>query len=736
VSRPLQLVALSVVVLIVAVSVHQLLTLRGAIIGDTESQIGRLDMVFAEQTGRAVETVDFIVRNVAETLRDTEGTPRDRESFNELLRRRIAGVRQVSSVTVADASGTVRYASDAATPAVLAPAPMAALAWHKAHPAPGMRISEPWLGPDGRWTATLSRALHDSDGRFAGIITANFNLLYFEDFYRAVELGESGSIILFRRDGIQLARYPHLDATQGRSWADLPPFKDVLAHAVAGTLVMESPLDGRIRIIAIRALRAFPLAVMVSIDQGALLADWRREAWTFAGAAICLSIVMVGLLLLLANRSRLVERVLAEAQTAHAEAEHANGQMKAEMAERERAEAALRQAQRIEAIGQLTGGVAHDFNNLLTVVLGNLELLQRGLPDLATDVGARDRLTAIRSAAERGATLTSHLLAFARRQPLLARPVDLNGLVTGMQELLDSALGRGAVVQTRLAPDLWHAMVDPTQIELVVLNLAINARDAMPPGGTIVIQTENVHRSRQKRPDDPPPGDYVQVSVRDTGSGMTGEVKARAFEPFFTTKPPGAGSGLGLSQVFGTARQLGGGVHIETELNRGTTVSVLLPRAAVPSSTRPVIAPPEPRISLGATVLLVDDQAPVRSVVAATLRDLGYAVREAGDAEAALIRLREDVGIDVLLTDLAMPGMSGIALAEAAQRDRPDIAIVYISGYADAAALTEGAARRRQVGKPVNPADLRTQIEGALRERRSASAPASPPAPAREPAGG
>jgi signal transduction histidine kinase/ActR/RegA family two-component response regulator len=723
VSRPLQAVAVVVLLLIVAASLQQLMSLRNAIVSDTERQMARLDMVFAEQTGRAVETIDFIARTTVETLHESADPPPSRAVFEALLRRRIAGVRQLMALSVADLDGNVLYATDPDTPAVLPAQGLAMLAWHKAHPEPGLRISPPFKAPGGQWTALLTRPCHGPDGNLTGIVAANLSLSYFEDFYRAVELSENGAIILHLRDGTVLARYPHVDAAIGTTMADLPPFKDILAHSMAGTLLMTSPIDGSIRVTAIRALRAYPLAVMVSVDQGPLLADWRFEAWVCVAAAICAIIIVVGLLLLLAHRSRQVERVLAEAQTAHADAEQANRHLKDEMNERERAESTLRQSQRIEAIGQLTGGVAHDFNNLLTVVLGNVDLMLRGRNGAQPDAGAEEKLIAIRSAAERGATLTSHLLAFARRQPLMPRPANLNTVVTAMQDLLGSALGRTAVLKIRLAPDLWAAMVDPTQIELVILNLAINARDAMPTGGVITIETANSHRDIRERPDDPPVGDYVMVTVSDTGTGMTPEVKARAFEPFFTTKAPGSGSGLGLSQVFGTARQLGGGVHIETEVGHGTAVSVFLPRATTPA----VIAAPgrsngdmmSPQKGGGGSVLLVDDDESVRSVIVATLGNLGYRVREADGGSAALRILLQEPDIDILLTDLVMPGMNGVQLADAAQDELPDLPVVYISGYAEAVGLSDTQHRRRLVRKPFRPNELRDQIEAALQEKRA-----------------
>ena len=721
VSGPLQALAIAVLVLIMAAAVQQLMSVRQAIVTDTERQMARLDMVFAEQTGRAVETVDFIARNAVETLHDMDQPETRRGTFEALLRRRIDGVRQLAALTVADLDGRVLFATEPDAPAMLPAAGLESLAWHKAHPQPNLHISRPFQGPDGKWIALLTRPCHDNMGKLVGIVVASLSLSYFEDFYRAVELSENGAIILHLRDGTVLARYPHVDKAIGTTMAELPPFKDVLAHANAGTLMMVSPIDGSIRVTAIRALRNYPLAVMVSVDEGPLLADWRHQAWTFVGAAVCISAVMVGLLLLLAHRSRQVERFLSDAQGAHAAAELANGQLKAEMTERERAETALRQAQRIEAIGQLTGGVAHDFNNLLTVVLGNVDLLLNGRNGAAPQPAAVGRLKAIRAAAERGATLTSHLLAFARRQPLMTRSADLNTVISGMRDLLGSALGRRAVLDIRSADDLWPAMVDPTQIELVILNLVINARDAVPKGGVITVETANARREVRERPDDPPVGDYVRVSVADNGTGMTPDVQARAFEPFFTTKAPGAGSGLGLSQVFGTARQLGGGVHIETEPGRGTVVSVFLPRAATPASSSPPPSEgPAARPGGGAIILLVDDDEPVRAAIAASLRELGYTVREADGGPSALVPLRQNDTIDVLLTDLVMPEMNGVQLADAAQDLRPGLAVVFISGYADAPGLADGPHRRRLVRKPFRMDELRDQIEAALHEQQAA----------------
>jgi signal transduction histidine kinase len=486
---------------------------------------------------------------------------------------------------------------------------------------------------------------------------------------------------------------------------------------MAGTVIMDSPIDGSRRVLAIRALRAFPLAVNISVDEGRVLADWRRQTWIFTAAALTASLAVGWLLLLLAKRSRQVEALLRESQAANQAAEQANVRLTEQMEERARAEAALRQAQRIEAVGQLTGGVAHDFNNLLTVVLGNIELLSRS-PALGRD--ALGRLAIMRAAAERGATLTAQLLAFARRQPLVPRDVDIETLLADMTNLLQSALGSRVRIVLDIANDVWPALVDPTQLELVILNLAINARDAMPSGGVVTVSAANCHRGPAAPPflgagEDPPEGDYVAIGVSDTGTGMPPEVLAKVFEPFFTTKGPGAGSGLGLSQVFGVARQSGGGVRIDSTPGIGTRVTVLVPRGTADSTAIP--RPPTDMArarSKGATVLVVDDDQPVRDTTAEIVRGLGYDVHEAANGAAALAMLADGLPIDVLLTDVAMPEMSGPDLARQVLLLRPGLPIVFISGYADPDSIAGEARLQRLVLKPFRPRELAAQLAQAL----------------------
>ena len=391
----------------------------------------------------------------------------------------------------------------------------------------------------------------------------------------------------------------------------------------------------------------------------------------------------------------------------------ANRELMAQIDERERVETALRQSQRLEAVGQLTSGVAHDFNNLLTVILGSLQFLERD----DVEGKSRRRLDLMRAAAERGAKLTAQLLAFSRRQRLEPKPVDLNDTVASMRDLLQSTMGGSVRLETVFQTELWPALVDPTQIELIILNLAINARDAMEVGGGLTVETANaVLDGPDRRPEEPPPGDYVAVTVSDTGSGMKPEVLARVFEPFFTTKAVGKGSGLGLSQVLGFAQQSGGGVRIDTRPGEGTSVKVFLPRAkgVVAAAQTPTPTRAAAAVSGRAGVILVvDDDSAVREITKSLLDEAGYEVVEAGSGGAAIEILDRGHAVDLLLVDFAMPGMNGVEVARAAHILRPQLPMLFVTGHADLTALKE-VGEDRIVQKPFRQDELRQKIEGAL----------------------
>jgi PAS domain S-box-containing protein len=378
-----------------------------------------------------------------------------------------------------------------------------------------------------------------------------------------------------------------------------------------------------------------------------------------------------------------------------------------DMTERRAVEEQLRQSQKMEAVGQLTNGVAHDFNNLLATIIPNLELAQPNIKDQC----ALKYLENAMRAAERGAQLTNQLLAFSRRHEVLTEPVDVNQVVSEACEMLPRTIGPTIEIETALTADAWWALTEPGQLELAILNLAINARDAMPAGGKLRITTRNIVRrsSRSFPPLDP--GDYVTISVADTGGGMTEEVRTRAFEPFFTTKEVHKGTGLGLSMVYGVAKQSGGTVTIDSEIGCGTTIQIYLPRAPQrasdadePSERNELDAGPPSRI------LVVDDNSAVRTITAIMLRTLGHDAIEAAGGQDALDLLEQDRQFDLLIVDLAMPNMHGDEFAARAGELISDVPILFVTGYAE-----PGRVRPRPEGEILKKPFRRVQLAGKLR---------------------
>jgi signal transduction histidine kinase len=382
----------------------------------------------------------------------------------------------------------------------------------------------------------------------------------------------------------------------------------------------------------------------------------------------------------------------------------ANARLQAEIAERAKAEAALVQAQKMEAIGQLTGGIAHDFNNLLAAVVGGLHLIQRRSTEPRVGEIARHAL----QAAERGVKLIAQLLAFSRTQELEARPVDVNQLIDGMQSLLRQSIGPMVEIRTELDPAAGLVLADANQLELALVNLAINARDAMTGGGRIVLAT-----SRTIGAEDGAAQAWINISVKDNGPGMPPHVKERAFDPFFTTKPAGQGTGLGLSQVYGVARQLGGHASIETEAGEGTTVSIVLPAAEAAAIEDAVPPESEPQPGKQETVLLIEDDADVRSVMSASLLELGYQVVTAVDGDEAL-RLARVVPVDIAVLDYVMPGLTGAETANRLKEFLPDLPIVFASGHADTRALAGVPGAHHLLRKPFALHELASRLRDEL----------------------
>jgi PAS domain S-box-containing protein len=414
------------------------------------------------------------------------------------------------------------------------------------------------------------------------------------------------------------------------------------------------------------------------------------------------------------------------------EEEHIHAVGRDVQAEKEAAEAlreteeALRQAQKMEAVGQLTGGIAHDFNNLLAGIVGSLDLMQTRIAQGRTENIERYAKAAM-SSAQRAAALTHRLLAFSRRQPLDPKPVNANQLVTSMEDMLRRTIGPMHALEIVTAGGLWTTLCDPNQLESAILNLVINARDAMPDGGKLTIETCNAHLDDAYTAGlrDVSPGQYVCLCVTDTGTGMSSEVATRAFEPFFTTKPLGQGTGLGLSMVYGFAKQSEGHLKIYSEVGQGTTIKIYLPRhrgAAVEEGHSSAVAVP-PRADAGETVLVVEDEPVVRDLIVEVLGDLGYRALAAADGPSGLKILQSRERIDLVVTDVGLPGLNGRQLADHARETRPKLKVLFITGYAENATLAAGFLEpgMEMITKPFAVEALATKVKAMIRGVADAS---------------
>ena len=412
------------------------------------------------------------------------------------------------------------------------------------------------------------------------------------------------------------------------------------------------------------------------------------------------------------DRSMLLERAVAERTE---ELSTANRLLLEEAATREEAETKLRQIQKMEAVGQLTGGIAHDFNNMLAVVIGGLELAKKRVVEQATE--ASRHIESAMEGANRAAALTRRLLTFARAEPLMPHAIDCGQLIHGMTDLIDRAIGERIAVRYKDEPGLWAVWIDPYQLENAILNLCVNARDAMAGAGILEIGVANV-RVRDGAIGSLKGGDHVRIAVTDTGAGMSAEVLERVFEPFFTTKPLGQGTGLGLSQIFGFARQSGGDVQIQSREGIGTTVSLYLPRhdgvAATPAPAIEDGGADVPTLACGTAILVVEDDDRVRGATGAALRELGYNPILCGAGEEAMALLDARPDIDLLITDVMMPGMTGPELVDRVTARHPRIAVLFVTGYVGEAGEAEQFAGHEVLRKPYTLAGLSASIAAAM----------------------
>jgi len=527
---------------------------------------------------------------------------------------------------------------------------------------------------------SLSRKRVGVDGGFGGVTVISVSPDYFRDYYAT--LTQPIVAALVRGDGTVLARYPELPQNATRLTQGGGLAMQIEAQRDTGTLTGRSAVDGKERIYAFRKLPRVDLYVTTGVDTAEITDAWMLGMSRHLIFGLPATAALIALVLMALARTRRENA--------------ANEMLRAEIVRREETEEKLRQAQKMEAVGRLTGGIAHDFNNLLTAIIGNLDLALRRLdgPDRV-----RGWLSNSRQAGERAATLVQRLLAFSRQHPLEVKSVDINRLVSGMSELLGRSIGETVTLEAVLAGGLWNAAIDPNQLENAIVNLVVNARDAMPEGGRLTIETANAHLDEtyvESAGEEVTPGQYVMVAVSDTGSGMSREVVNRAFEPFFTTKPTGIGTGLGLSQVYGFVKQSGGHIRIYSEPGVGTTIKMYFPRLTgrtdIPEWLERGAAPAIAASPDGTeTVLVVEDDPQVNKLAVEALQERGYRVMSAPDGPAALKLIENAQPIDLLLTDVVLPGgMNGRQLTDAVLKLRPAIRVLYMTGYTRNAIIHHG----------------------------------------------
>ena len=664
-----------------------------------DDRIERSLDILHEHTLKVFQTVEGAIAEVNEIVRGMpdDAIRADQPRLHERMKRIVEVLPQLRAIFLIDRDGRPLASSQL----VQVPADLRSRerSFFNVHIAGDVgtfvsEVVEPRLAIFGTPFFVLSRRRPSDDGTFNGVIAVAVVPQYFEEFYALIGRSPGELYALIRADGKFLARYPQ---PPDRLRAVGPGLEAAVAEGRERAIrTGRSQIDGAERRVGYRQLEGFPVYAIAGIETSAIRGDWIS---TMAGHLIFGVPATLFILLILAMALRRTRRL-------HAEAER-----------REAAEAALRQAQRLEAIGHLTGGVAHDFNNLLMIVSGSAERLRRDL----TSEKHRRLLDMIMNATSRGESLTRQLLAFSRRQMLTPAVIDLTQRLPELKDMLTRSL-RDDITTEVLVPDESCAVkVDPSELELALLNLAVNARDAMPNGGTLTITVRTVVLEGSATAEGLS-GDFVAIGVADTGSGIAPEILHHVFEPFFTTKEVGKGTGLGLSQVYGFAKQSGGTATVISTVGRGTAITIYLPRTQeVPApSTAPMKAEAAPRRA--GTVLVVEDSPEVAEVATAYFQQLGYMVKQVASGNEALELLAKDAKIDLVFSDILMPGgMNGLELGHAIRRRDAAMPVLLATGYSDSArdAVEQGFIVLQK------PFDL-AALEQALREAHTPKVESAP----------
>ena len=554
---------------------------------------------------------------------------------------------------------------------------------HRDNPKSGTYVSEILKARAADTTFfTLSRRRSGPKNEFAGVTTVSIAPEYFVNFY--AKLPPPGVFAIIRDDGAILARYPDISSQLNKLAPDSTVMRSIKDNPGEGFVSGTSTFDGNTRLFAYRKMPHYNIYVVSGIPNDVIMRDWLKNMASHLVFGLPATIAMIALGVMALRRTR--REALAYSK------------LRQEVMRRERTELALQQAQKMEAVGRLTGGIAHDFNNLLTAILGNVDLALRRVGD--GDERLKRSLNAARQASERAASLVQRLLAFSRQHPLEVRAVDVNRLVQGMSELLRRTIGETITVEAVLAGGLWKTAIDPNQLENALLNLAVNARDAMPSGGRLTVETANTYLDDAyvaANATDVPSGQYVLIAISDSGTGMSKDIIERAFEPFFTTKPTGSGTGLGLSMVYGFVKQSGGHIKIYSEAGEGTSVKLYLPRLMDENQVEPWVPPDaisEPASSPNDRpdqILLVEDDEEVNRFSSEVLREEGYHVISTHEGAAGLRLLDANPDIKLLFTDVVLPGgMNGRQLADEALRRRPSLKVLFTTGYTRNAIIHHG----------------------------------------------
>ncbi|HEX3500633.1 MAG TPA: ATP-binding protein [Stellaceae bacterium] len=639
---------------------------RRVLVEQAEQRTIKTAAILQQQAMATVQIYELIFREVQTYMTATHGNPDSRELY-ALLRSLDDNVGQVDAVFVLDRDGKVIGHSRSPPPLSVAASDrdyFIALREGREKNFIGAPVTGRLSGEE---RLNISHRLDDVSGNFAGAVVVSIDEAYFAAFHRTIRESANDVMALMRGDGLILVRSPRLSAAT-QSYV-VPEFLTAIGAADSGVYRNRSSLDGVDRTYAFHKIGIYPLYVAFGFEMASLNRSWYEHLLLYAAItvpAVLLLLVAAGIALRRAQHENAMLRQLRVEIDQRAAAE----------AKRTEAEMALRQAQKMEALGQLTGGIAHDFNNLLTVVAGNIDLVISRLddPEIVR------RLEASLRATERGQRLTQQLLTFARRRPMRSVSVNLRHRLLETVELVESTISRDIPLVTRLQPDLWDVEVDAEQLEVALLNLIVNARDAITDKGEIAITAANVTLPLPDDDIDGLAGDFVALGVTDSGTGIPAEILPRVFEPFFTTKSVGKGSGLGLAQVYGFARESKGAARIDSAPGRGTTVTLYLPRAVV-SATLPASMAEIPAAPAAAgRILVVEDDPAVADVTVGSLQKLGYATVAVDRAGKAIELLGGGERFDLVFSDIVMPEMNGVELADMLARLYGEVAVLLTTG--------------------------------------------------------